>query len=65
MENKKSHIEIVTLLDELEKDINKKINLYNYYVDVLVDRFPQLGENEAFKRKEVTNEREDKQSRRI
>ena len=64
MENK-SHIEIVTLLDELEKDINKKINLYNYYVDVLVDRFPPLGETNEFKRKELTNERDDSKERRI
>ena len=53
MQDKTSLIEIVNLLEELEKQINKCINKYNYYIDVLTDRFPFLEENEIYDKIEL------------
>ena len=65
----KSNIEIINLLNELEEDIKRKINLYNYYIDVIIDRFPNLENSIQFKKidiMEVQNEREeDNKIRRV
>lgn len=61
MQDKTSLIEIINLLDNLEKTIKTNINKYNYYIDVLIDRFPFLEKDSQFKKldiMEVHNERE-------
>ena len=61
----KSNIEIINLLNELEEDIKRRINLYNYYIDVITARFPDLENSPEFKKKEVQNESEYSKNRRI
>ena len=65
MQDKTTNYEIIKLLDELEKDINNKINMYNYYIDVIVDRFPPLGDNPQFKKKEIQEFKDEEKNRRI
>lgn len=65
MQDKTTNLEIIKLLDELEKDINNKINLYNYYIDVITDRFPILEDNQQFKKKEIVEVKDEEKNRRI
>lgn len=53
MQDKTSLIEIIDLLEELEKQINANIIKYNYYIDVVTDRFPFLEENEIYDKIEL------------
>ena len=43
-----SNSELINLLNELEKMIDKNVNMYNYYIDVILDRFPNLAESKEF-----------------
>lgn len=65
MQDKTTNLEIIKLLDELEKDINNKLNLYNYYIDVITDRFPILEDNQQFKKKEIVEVKDEEKDRRI
>lgn len=53
MPDKTSLIEIIDLLEELEKQINNCIIKYNYYIDVVTNRFPMLEDNEVYSRIEL------------
>ena len=53
MPDKTSLIEIIDLLEELEKQINNCIIKYNYYIDVVTNRFPMLEDDEVYSRIEL------------
>ena len=65
MQDKITNIDIINLLNDLEKDINNKLNLYNYYIDVITDRFPILEDNQQFKKKEIVEVKDEEKNRRV
>ena len=50
MQNETSTIEIINLLNTLESQIKENIIKYNYYVDVITDRFPTLENSKEFQK---------------
>jgi len=65
MQDKTSIIEILNLLNELERTISNNVNKYNYYIDVITDRFPTLENSKEFQKIEIQEVKDEKKNRRI
>lgn len=65
MQDKTSLIDIIKLLDTLEKQIRENINKYNYYIDVVTDRFPMLESDSQFSKIEIQEVKDEEKDRRI
>ena len=65
MQDNISNIEIINLLKILKEDINTYINKYNYYIDVITDRFPGLENSNEFQKIEIQEDKDEEKSRRI
>lgn len=65
MQNETSTIEIINLLNTLESQIKENIIKYNYYVDVITDRFPTLENSKEFQKIEIQEVKDEEKNRRI
>ena len=65
MQNETSTVEIINLLNTLESQIKENIIKYNYYVDVITDRFPTLENSKEFQKIEIQEVKDEEKNRRI